>query len=59
MISPAFIFTTFVFISKIQTSNLTRKIILIYKFFMPFELLLITCIFNLEHIKIVEEGKYF
>ena len=58
MISPAFIFTTFVFISKIQTSNLTRKIILIYNFFMPFELLLIS-IFNLEHIKIVEEGKYF
>ena len=58
MISPAFIFTTFVFISKIQTSNITRKIILIYNFFMSFELLLIS-IFNLEHIKIVEEGKYF
>ena len=58
MISPAFIFTTFVFISKIQTSNITRKIILIYNFFMPFELLLIS-IFNLEHIKIVEEGNYF
>ena len=58
MISPAFIFTTFVFISKIQTSNITKKIILICNFFMPFELLLIS-IFNLEHIKIVEEGKYF
>ena len=59
MISPAFIFTTFVFISKIQTSNITKKIILICNIFMPFELLLISCIFNLEHIKIVEEGKYF
>ena len=58
MISPAFIFTTFVFISKIQTSNITKKIILICNIFMPFELLLIS-IFNLENIKIVEEGKYF